>query len=310
MAKVSNEYSVITFIGTEVINIHRIPVVNFKGGVGKTTITWLLAKYASESAGKKVLVFDTDAQMSLTVAVQLQESEEKFGQFENWYEKRHIKNKKTIIDAIKSYGASDGKDPEFEVDSDFIYQLQPNLHFIPSTIELYWFEPNKIHRKSAGDFIYALLSEIERSEGVKYDYVFFDCPAYFTTLAYSVISSADHILIPVNPDVFASRGVELMIEGLFRRIDPWPNPEISVFMNKARVYMGDLTRETARWWAEVKYVCSLLEQRGLSIKAMESYIPEREGIKRSIPGRFFPTEFVRYFSSLWNTIESSVKLKV
>lgn len=285
-------------------------MVNFKGGVGKTTITWLLAKYASESARKKVLVFDTDAQMSLTVAVQLQESEETFGQFENWYEKRHLKNKKTIIDAIKSYGASEGKDLKFEVDSDFIYQLQPNLHFIPSAIELYWFEPNKIQRKSAGDFINALLSEIERSEGVKYDYVFFDCPAYFTTLAYSVISSADHILVPVNPDVFASRGVELMIEGLFRRIDPWPNPEISVFMNKARVYMGDLTRETARWWAEVKYVCSLLEQRGLSIKAMESYIPEREGIKRSIPGRFFPREYAAYFSSLWNTIESSVKLKV
>ena len=100
-----------------------------------------------------------------------------------------------------------------------------------------------------------------------------------------------------------------MIEGLFQRIDPWPNPEISVFMNKARLYMGDLTRETSRWWAEVKYVCSLLEERGLSIKATEAFIPEREGIKRSIPGRIFPAEYVGYFSSLWNTIESSVNLK-
>lgn len=284
-------------------------MVNFKGGVGKTTITWLLATYASESAHKKVLVFDTDAQMSLTLAVQLQESEETFGQFENWYEKRHIKNKRTMIDAIKSYGPTGGKVPEFKVDSDFIYQFQPNLHFIPSTIELYWFDQHKIQRKSAGDFINALLSEIKRSEAIKYDYVFFDCPAYFTTLAYSVISSTDHILIPVNPDVFASRGVELMIEGLFQRIDPWPNPEISVFMNKAKLYMGDLTRETARWWAEIKYVCSLLEERGLSIKAMDSFIPEREGIKRAIPGRFFPAEYVEYFSSLWNTIENSVTLK-
>jgi chromosome partitioning protein len=285
-------------------------VVNFKGGVGKTTITWLLAKYASESAGKNVLVFDTDAQMSLTVAVQLQQSGETFGQFENWYEKRHLRNKKTIIDAIKSYSTSDAKDLKFEVDSDFIYRLQPRLHFIPSSIDLYWFEPNKVRHRSTGDFIHALLSEIERSEAVKYDYVFFDCPAYFTTLASSVISSTDHILIPVNPDVFASRGVEMMVEGLFQRIDPWPNPEISVFMNKARLYMGDLTRETARWWAEVKYVCSLLGQRGISIKALESYIPERENIKRSIPGRFFPTEYVEHFSSLWNKIESGAKLKI
>lgn len=49
-----------------------IATVNFKGGVGKTTITWLLAKYAA-GRGKRVLVVDTDAQMSLTLAVQLQE---------------------------------------------------------------------------------------------------------------------------------------------------------------------------------------------------------------------------------------------
>lgn len=31
-----------------------IATVNFKGGVGKTTITWLLAKYAAEKKGKRV----------------------------------------------------------------------------------------------------------------------------------------------------------------------------------------------------------------------------------------------------------------
>ena len=39
-----------------------IATVNFKGGVGKTTITRLLAKYASEKMNKKILVMDTDAQ--------------------------------------------------------------------------------------------------------------------------------------------------------------------------------------------------------------------------------------------------------
>jgi hypothetical protein len=51
-----------------------IATVNFKGGVGKTTISWILAKYAAEKRDKKVLVIDTDAQMSLTLAVSLQES--------------------------------------------------------------------------------------------------------------------------------------------------------------------------------------------------------------------------------------------
>ena len=68
-----------------------IAIVNFKGGVGKTTITWLLAKYASEYKGKTVLVIDTDAQMSLTLAVQLQETGDMYGEFEDWYDNQHQK---------------------------------------------------------------------------------------------------------------------------------------------------------------------------------------------------------------------------
>ena len=50
-----------------------ISTINFKGGVGKTTLTWLLAKHASERDGKKVLVLDADAQISLTTALSLDE---------------------------------------------------------------------------------------------------------------------------------------------------------------------------------------------------------------------------------------------
>ncbi|MGQ9713877.1 MAG: ParA family protein, partial [Anaerolineae bacterium] len=80
-----------------------IATVNFKGGVGKTTVTWLLAKYVAEKAGKKVLVVDTDAQMSLTLAVQLQESGAMYGEFENWYENQHRRRNKTILNALEKY---------------------------------------------------------------------------------------------------------------------------------------------------------------------------------------------------------------
>ncbi len=52
--------------------------INFKGGVGKTTLTWLLAKHAAEKEGYKVLVVDADAQMSLTIALTI---DEQSGQF-------------------------------------------------------------------------------------------------------------------------------------------------------------------------------------------------------------------------------------
>lgn len=79
-----------------------IATVNFKGGVGKTTVTWLLAKYAADK-GEKVLVVDADAQMSPTLAVQLQESGAMYGEFENWYENQHRKRNKTILNALEKY---------------------------------------------------------------------------------------------------------------------------------------------------------------------------------------------------------------
>jgi len=46
-----------------------IAVVNYKGGVGKTTFTYLLGLYISLNTGRKVLLIDIDAQCSLTLAL-------------------------------------------------------------------------------------------------------------------------------------------------------------------------------------------------------------------------------------------------
>jgi len=85
-----------------------IATVNFKGGVGKTTLTWLLAKCASQE--DNVLVIDADAQMSLTTAI---ESAEETGQwvskdFKEWFE-HHKGKKKTLFDAIDKFTDASGK---------------------------------------------------------------------------------------------------------------------------------------------------------------------------------------------------------
>jgi chromosome partitioning protein len=50
-----------------------IATINFKGGVGKTTITWALANVVAQEPSKTSLMFDLDAQMSLTQAIALNE---------------------------------------------------------------------------------------------------------------------------------------------------------------------------------------------------------------------------------------------
>lgn len=280
-----------------------IATVNFKGGVGKTTITWLLAKYAAEKRNKRVLVVDTDAQMSLTLAVQLQESGAMYGEFENWYENQHRRRNKTILTALDKYDKMARGHFDFPIDTGFIYQMSSKLHFVPSVVDLYWLELEVFDRQKVKNFVRALLGKIENSRTFNYDYVFFDCPPNFTALSYSVLSCSSLILIPVNPDVFASRGIGLMIDGLRYRIEPWPDPQIAVFMNRAKLYRGNLTRETERYWTESKVVCDDKRRDGVSIQAWDSYIPERVDIKRAIPGRYFPAEFEEHFASLWDNVE-------
>ena len=79
-----------------------IATINFKGGVGKTTATWALGKVAARDSGVTSLVFDLDAQMSLTQAIALNEDGNPFKDFTNWYD-RSVSKKKTIFDALDEF---------------------------------------------------------------------------------------------------------------------------------------------------------------------------------------------------------------
>ena len=74
-----------------------IATINFKGGVGKTTVTWCLGDVVSSLTDSKVLIFDLDAQMSLTQAIALNEDTGTLNpKFQKWYEQA-IDRKKTIF---------------------------------------------------------------------------------------------------------------------------------------------------------------------------------------------------------------------
>lgn len=78
-----------------------IATINFKGGVGKTTVTWCLANTAMSGQGESALLLDLDAQMSLTQAVALKE-DGTLTPFGDWLEES-IQKKRTFFDAVESY---------------------------------------------------------------------------------------------------------------------------------------------------------------------------------------------------------------
>lgn len=281
-----------------------IATVNFKGGVGKTTLTWLLARHASQS--KCVLVVDADAQMSLTTAVELAEETGMWrsNEFESWYEQHKI-NRKTLFNAIEKFTDASGRF-DFPIDRFVAYKFLDNLWFIPSTPELYWTILEVFNREVMQGFVPAYLRKLMRANFIPhFDYCFFDCPPSFSYLSYSILTNCDLMLVPVNPDVFADKGLNILLDGLTMVLDPHPLPKVAVFMNRARLYRGSLTRETWYYWEQVKKECRNWSAKGLKIKPLNTFVPERVDIRRSIPrGGFIPTEFAQIITDLWREIET------
>jgi chromosome partitioning protein len=277
-----------------------IATINFKGGVGKTTVTWCLGDIISSFTNSKVLMFDLDAQMSLTQAIALNEDGLLYDKFGKWYE-QSITKRKTIFDALDQF-ARPGQHFDFPVGFDFVYQLADSFHFVPSVEDLYWMELEVFDRDSVKDFIRRLLGKITNSPKLPtYDYVLFDCPPSFTLLSYSVLSCCDLILIPVNPDYFASKGTNLILNSLKMRIEPFPLPKIGVFMNKTKTWSNTPTKETSFYMREVERVCQNASQRqSIQAKFFNSWIPERVGVKRAITSGGVPWDLVDPFKKLWS----------
>ena len=277
-----------------------IATINFKGGVGKTTVTWCLGDVVSSMSNAKVLMFDLDAQMSLTQAIALNEEtgalEDRFGA---WYQ-RSIQRKKTVFDALDAYARPTGTF-DFGTGFDLIYKLTETFHFVPSVEDLYWMELEVFDRDHVKDFIRRLLGKIQSNPNLPdYDYVLFDCPPSFTLLSYSVLSCCDLVLIPVNGDFFASKGTSLILNSLKMRIEPFPLPRIGVFMNRAKTYGGHPTKEAQFYIREVERVCSnAAATQGIQAKFFDSWIPDRAAIKRAITGGGVPADLIDPFRRLW-----------
>jgi len=288
-----------------------IATINFKGGVGKTTATWALGYVASREPTSRSLVFDLDAQMSLTQAIALNEDGNPFKNFTDWYD-RSVSKRKTIFDALDEFTKAGSFN--FGVNHDFIYKITDNYHFVPSVEDLYWTELDLFDREKVKFFIQRLLEKIENSTNVpSYNHVLFDCPPSFSLLSYSVLSCCNLVLIPINPDFFAAKGLGLLLNSLRMRIEPFPVPKIGVFMNRAKKPGGSslkkYSNETQRYLDDASYVLNQVsKERGLKVKLFESPIFDRVGMKRAIQ-EGMPADFQAQFQSLWNEIQGFLSEK-
>lgn len=199
-----------------------ISVINYKGGVGKTTLTANLAGELA-SRGYKVLMIDLDPQASLTFS---------FIQPEAW--KKNLSTNKTIKNWFKPSHKDKilkFQDLIFEPDSVQSY-LKENgqLHLISSHLELINVDLElatslgganmeqskknflKVHRR--------LINGIEQLDSI-YDVVLIDCPPNFNIVTKNAIVASDFILIPAKPDYLSTLGIDYLIRSLNKLVSDY-----------------------------------------------------------------------------------------
>lgn len=171
-----------------------IAVVNQKGGVGKTTTTVNLGA-ALARQGRKVLLFDIDAQSNLTTHLGLDAVEEN-GSVESVDE--------SSASQFTSYEVLKGIKKVEEV----IIKRSENLDVVPSSLLL-----------SAADLELGgvvgrelILKRALQSIKDRYDEIIIDCPPALGLLSLNALAAVDSVIIPVQSEYLALHGVRQLLD--------------------------------------------------------------------------------------------------
>lgn len=152
--------------------MHTIAIANQKGGVGKTTIAFNLAKGLA-AQGKRVLAIDNDPQGNLTAAL-LEDPTQLQADVLDFYEERAGVIPQRINDHLDLVGANIHLSRVTEGGFEVIYKLKEGLQTL---------------RKS-------------------YDFILIDCLPAFGYLNMAGLHAANRVLIPTKPAPFSLSGLK------------------------------------------------------------------------------------------------------
>lgn len=196
-----------------------IYIGNLKGGVGKTTIAYLLIS-AISALGLKVCGIDLDAQANLT------------RQFLNIEEHQPVFF--DIVDDSKIKLAI----------NDVILPVSSTLDFIPSSLKNSRIQSALTMQgpKHHQDWLNTLCLEYLRKN---YNVIIVDTPPHLTTLNSvfcACLENNDHIAIPACAEDFSIMGVQMFLEDVMKIRSSYKtntNPNISIIMN--RIFQNQTT---------------------------------------------------------------------
>jgi chromosome partitioning protein len=182
----------------------KISFINYKGGVGKTS---LIVNTAASLAklGKRVLLFDFDTQSNASIWLLKLDRWNKInasgeGAIYSIFDPGKAQVKDLVIKDVL-----EGKSGE---------KLLPGLDLVPTTFNLV-----DLENEYSGDpkrppylVFYEQLKAVEPN----YDFILFDCPPNILRASQCGVFASNEIYVPANPDALSLIGFTLLVEKLHK----------------------------------------------------------------------------------------------
>ena len=186
-------------------------LINMKGGVGKSTLTFNLAWSLAWRHNLRVLAIDLDPQANLS---------QYFLGARDYLILLGNAAQKTVVDIFEQYSAPSllAGSPTRLSPSDAICELYnwddgSRLHLVPSRLELAWTLKNPTEKS---ELLPAFIAQVENG----YDVILIDCAPTESILTTASYRSSRYVFVPVRPEFLGTIGLPLLARSVedFRRM--------------------------------------------------------------------------------------------
>ena len=247
-------------------------IANRKGGVGKSTVTVMLAHALAVWGGKRVLILDLDSQCNTSLILlggqgwnDARKAERTIADyFFDLFDGNAVKAKDYVVHGAGDVALPNGKAPVISIlpGSLLLEDVQGELYLRQARESN---DPDVVASRVRGR-IEMLLRKFEGS----FDVVLLDCPPGLSFAALAALKIADRVLVPFRPDYVSELAVDrisLIIE------DKRNQDELDALPIESRRYvcLANYVRDNGR-------DRMLVEEIGLKHPVLDTQLPMRDGI--------------------------------